>query len=90
VRRYSHLHPATRNTFFIVFYSIIRWRLGVAKHLERFLQKTRKTLPMQGIGMSVSCGIPEKNMEARPSETRIQMVRLQVFNHTPREDCGKM
>jgi hypothetical protein len=45
---------------------------------------------MQGIDMSVSCGIPEKNMEARPSETRIQMVRLQVFNHTPREDCGKM
>jgi hypothetical protein len=35
-----------RNTFFIILYSIIRWRLGVAKHLERFPQKTRKTLPM--------------------------------------------
>jgi hypothetical protein len=28
-------------------------------------------------------------LEARPTETRIQMVRLQVFNHTPREDLRK-
>jgi hypothetical protein len=55
--RNSHFHPATRNAFFIILYSIVRWRLGVAKHLERFPQKTRKTIPMQSIGMSVSCGI---------------------------------
>jgi hypothetical protein len=60
VRRNSHLHPATRNTFFFILYSIIRWRINVSKHLERFPQKTRKTLPMQGIGMSVSCGIPKE------------------------------
>jgi hypothetical protein len=60
MRRDSHFNPATRNIFFIILYSIIRWRLRVAKHLERFPQKTRKTLPMQGIGMSVSCGIPEE------------------------------
>jgi hypothetical protein len=56
----NSLHPATRNTFFIILYSIIRWRLGVAKHLEGLPQKTRKTLPIQGIGMSVSCGIPKE------------------------------
>jgi hypothetical protein len=33
---------------------------------------------------------PKRTLETRPSETRIQMVRLQVFNHTPLEDCGKM
>jgi hypothetical protein len=60
MRRNSHLHPTTRNTFFFIFYSIIRWRLGVAKHLERFPQKTRKTLPMQSIGMSMSWGIPKE------------------------------
>jgi hypothetical protein len=35
-----------RNAFFIILYSIIRWRLGVAKHLEGLPQKMRKTLPM--------------------------------------------
>jgi hypothetical protein len=29
-------------------------------------------------------------LEALPSETRIQMVRLQVFIQTPQEDCGKL
>jgi hypothetical protein len=47
VRRNNHFHPATRNTFFIILYSIIRWRLGVAKHLERFPQKMRKTLHLE-------------------------------------------
>jgi hypothetical protein len=58
--RNSHLHSAPRNTFFTILYSIIRWRLGVAKHLKRLPQKTRKTLPMQNIGMSMSCGIPKE------------------------------
>jgi hypothetical protein len=49
-----------RNAFFIILYSIIRGRLGVAKHLKGLPQKTRKTLPMQGTSMSVSCGIPKE------------------------------
>ena len=54
---YSHLYGASGNSFCCVSIAVVLWWLRVTKELERFPQKTRKTLPVESIGVDVACTI---------------------------------
>ena len=51
---YGHLHSATGNYFRGVCEAIVLWRLRVTEELERLPQKTRKTLPVEPVGVGVT------------------------------------
>ena len=51
---YGHLHSTTGNSFRCVCEAFILWRLIVTKELERFPKKTRKTLPVESVGVGMA------------------------------------
>ena len=51
---YGHLHSASGNSFRCVGVPVVLRQLRVTKELERFPQKTRKTLPVESIGVGMA------------------------------------
>jgi hypothetical protein len=57
--RNSHSNSTSANTLLLIFHCVVLWRLDITERTQWLLEKTRETLPMQGICMKMPSWIPK-------------------------------